>query len=211
MSESASPILDVYAAQYPYSPDAPTLVSVTANLLDSSITIAWTAPNNGGLPILGYYLQRNSGYGSSLSPVLIPVDASTSTYTFNNLIAGAVYQFRVTAYNLLEAENKQFDDHLNFSPVATFIAANVPSKITTLAQNTQGYQAGTVWLLWQKPEENGSKILLYSVSRDVGSGVFFEVYRGLNPSFTDSALRVGQSYNYKVKAFNAKGFGPDSE
>lgn len=94
--------------------------------------------------------------------------------------------------------------------MSSFIIANVPSQITTLIQNTVGYQAGTVQLLWQKPEENGSKILYYSVTRDVGTGVFFEVYRGLNPQFTDSALSSGQSYNYKVKAYNAKGFGLES-
>jgi hypothetical protein len=48
------------------------------------------------------------------------------------------------------------------------------------------------------------------VTRDVGSGVFFQVYKGLYAYFTDSGLEAGNYYTYKVKAYNAIGYGPES-
>lgn len=63
-SHDASPVLEVYAATYPFKMDPPTQVEVTPNSLESSITLGWTAieAHNGGLPVLGYYLQKNQGY-----------------------------------------------------------------------------------------------------------------------------------------------------
>lgn len=51
---------------------------------------------------------------------------STTGHTFENLIAGATYLFRISAYNRLEADNKQDDDVLNYSDAASFIIANAP-------------------------------------------------------------------------------------
>lgn len=53
-------------------------------------------------------------------------------------------------------------------------------------------------------------ILYYVVTRDVGSGVFFKVYQGLDTRFTDSGLQIGSTYRYKVKAYNLIGFGLES-
>jgi len=61
---------------------------------------------------------------------LISVDSTTTTYTATNLIAGATYNFRIAAYNILYSLNTEFDDELNFSKVASFIVANVPSKVS---------------------------------------------------------------------------------
>jgi len=36
----------------------------------------------------------------------------------------------MAAYNILEAQNKQFDDQLNFSDVVSFVIANIPDQIT---------------------------------------------------------------------------------
>lgn len=96
---------------------------------------------------------------------------------------------------------------LNFSDVATFIIANVPGQITAFSQSTQNYESGKVKLIWSKPQNNGSPITSYLVSRDVGSGVFFKVYQGVNPTFNDTGLVAGQNYNYKVLANNVVGSG----
>lgn len=107
--------------------DAPTQVLVTPNDLTSSIELTWTpAAFNGGLPVLGYYLQINSGYGTPFTSSQVQVAASTDSYTYENLIAGATYQFRISAYNRLEADNKQFDDVLNYSDASEYTIANEP-------------------------------------------------------------------------------------
>jgi len=86
--------------------DPPVLVSATPDGNASSMKIRWSATQfNGGLPVLGYFLQMNLGYETSLVPTLIPISASTTTYTATNLIAGASYDFRVAAYNKLYTDD----------------------------------------------------------------------------------------------------------
>jgi hypothetical protein len=53
-------------------------------------------------------------------------------------------------------------------------------------------------------------VLEYAVSRDVGSGVFFEIFSGSALSFVDSDLEHGHVYFYKVKARNLIGWSEDS-
>ena len=86
----------------------------------------------------------------------------------------------------------------------------MPGQVTVFSQSLTGYEAGKVKLQWTAPEDNGSTILYYVVMRDVGSGVYFEVYKGLDTKFTDDGLYPGYDYHYKVKAYNPIGFGPDS-
>jgi hypothetical protein len=62
---------------------------------------------------------------------------------------------------------------LNYSDTASFIIANVPDQITDLQQSTADYEKGKTKLFWTAPYDNGSEILHYIVTRDVGSGVFF--------------------------------------
>ena len=125
--------------------------------------------------MLGYYLQINSGYESEFSTTVTKAVSDTSNeHIFENLIAGASYKFRIAAFNLLEANNKQFDDILNYSEASEYIVANVPEKVTVFSQTLTGYEAGKIKMEWQVPSsENGSLILYYVVTRDVGSGVYF--------------------------------------
>lgn len=142
---------------------------------------------------------------------MIHVDSTITTYTATDLIAGASYDFRIAAYNKLYQVDTQFDDELNFSKLASFIVANVPSKVQSLSQSTKDYETGKVKLIWSQPSNNGSPITSYLVQRDVGSGVFFKVYEGVSPQFTDTGLEAGQNYNYRVRANNIVGYGDFSD
>lgn len=57
---------------------------------------------------------------------------------------------------------------------------------------------------------NGSPLQHYTVMKDVGSGIFYPLYQGIETAFTDDNLVAGQAYNYKVYATNAAGDGPMS-
>jgi len=52
--------------------------------------------------------------------------------------------------------------------------------------------------------------LYFVVTRDIGSGTYFQVYNGTQNNFTDTGLLSGYTYNYRVKAFNAIGFALES-
>ena len=94
---------------------------------------------------------------------------------------------------------------MNFSKVTQVIAANVPDKITDFKQSLTGYQSGTVKLEWVAPENNGSEIRAYILTRDVGNGVFYVIYEGTDNFYTDRDLVAGETYIYKVASKNEFG------
>jgi hypothetical protein len=74
----------------PSAPSKPTLSAVTVD----TVTVSWSAPNNGGSSILGYQL----GYGTSSTTATTEVTA-TSPYVVKNLAMNTVYYFWVRARN----------------------------------------------------------------------------------------------------------------
>lgn len=186
--------------------------TVTVTGEEASIQVTWLDnPHSGGSAVTGYHLQHNSGYLSSFIEPGVDIPYGTNTYILENVIAGVTYAFRITAYNLLEAQNTFPDDKLNFSETTFVIAANEPSKITAFEQPLTGYKSGTVTLSWTPPNDNGSRITHYTVTRDVGSGVHFKIYEGFESRYVDTNLQAGETYLYKVWAVNDRGEGPESD
>jgi len=207
-----SDLTEIYAATYPYKMDKVTLVIVVPDAYESTIEVAWVDnPHDGGSPIIGYYLQVNNGFGSPFVEPGTDILFGTNSFEVPDLIAGATYNFRIAAYNLLEADNSFDDDELRFSETTTLIAANVPDKITDFSQSLFDYVTGEVHLEWVAPANNGSPITSYTVTRDVGSGVFFVVHEGQDTFFFDLGLTRGDTYNYKVKATNVIGESEESD
>jgi hypothetical protein len=170
-----------------------TIGTITPNEDLSSIVVQWVEPSeNGGSPLTGYYVQRNSGYGTAYLEPGTLVAAGTVAHTFTNLVAGAIYQFRITAVNTIYTTNRFLpDDILNFSDDASSIVALVPGMVTDLRQKSFDYVKGTIKLLWSAPAINGSPIKAYTVLRDVGSGVFYPLWTGAETSFIDTKLVEG--------------------
>jgi hypothetical protein len=76
----------------PAAPSQPLLSKISLN----SITVSWSAPNNGGSTITGYTL----GYGISSTTATTQVSA-TSPFTVNNLVMNTTYYFWVRAKNAI--------------------------------------------------------------------------------------------------------------
>lgn len=91
----------------PYPPDSITLGNVT----DTSITVSWTPPIAGSFT--GYAVGINST-ASLTGATIVPLPATTTSYTFENLLPGHMYFVGVTAL----ASN-------NSSSVGTFIPAPI--------------------------------------------------------------------------------------
>jgi hypothetical protein len=122
-----------------------------------------------------------------------------------------MYQFRIVAFNAIYTSNLFLpDDYLHFSEPTSHIAALPPSQITVFSQSSVNYEKGKVKLQWTAPSMNGSPLMFYTIMKDVGSGVFYPLYQGIETSFTDVMLINGQAYNYKVYATNAAGDAPMS-
>lgn len=130
--------------------DPLTLGVVVPNGDQSTLEIRWS--NNaftGGSAVTGYYLQRNSGYKSSLIQPGELIPFGVNSFVFTDLLEGVIYKFRIASFNILKDTNTFLpDDFLHFSEPVEFFVANLPSKITGFTQPTTGYITGTVSLVW---------------------------------------------------------------
>jgi hypothetical protein len=119
-----SDALTVHACVAPSPPPAPTRVSGDA----TSITVAWEAPeDDGGCPLTGYKLMRDSGLGDT-DPIAVEVDPSSvnskpalteHTVALTTSETGRYIRFRLVAENL-EASSQ--------SQVSRLLLAGLPSK-----------------------------------------------------------------------------------
>ena len=124
------------AATMPFKMKPLTIGTIVPNGQLSSMVVNWVFPTeNGGSAITGFYVQRNSGYGTDYIEPGVFVPAGSISYTFTNLVEGAIYQYRITAVNAIYTVNRFLpDDILNFSDGTSHIVALVPGQITDLRQ-----------------------------------------------------------------------------
>jgi hypothetical protein len=84
----------------------------------------------------------------------------------------------------------------------------LPKVVADMSQKTIDYEAGKIKLNWTVPSNFstvGADVLYYTIYRDVGSGVFYNLSTSKTNEFTDTGLVHGQKYNYKVSATNIIG------
>lgn len=96
---------------FPTIPDTPGALAVSYNA--KSVTLSWTKPFDGWLPLKGYQIELKSG-NSWINP--ISVGAGVTQYTFPGLTPGTTYYYRIVAINALGS-----------SLPGLFPAATVPS------------------------------------------------------------------------------------
>ncbi|WP_298856408.1 Ig-like domain repeat protein [uncultured Aquimonas sp.] len=141
-------------------PNTPNAPSATAGA--GQATVNWTAPANGGSPIIGYTLEISGNGGSSWSDApgaCAPATTEASTATScvaSPLTPGAGYEFRVRAINAIGASS--------FSDASTTIVilAATPDAPTDVGA-TAGNQSATVD--WTAPtNDGGAAITSYTVT-----------------------------------------------
>ena len=191
-STTSAPSSAVTPATIPGTPNAP-----TATRGDTSVSLSWTAPSNGGSAITDYLIQYSSNGGSSWTTFADGTSAST-TATVTGLTNGTSYVFRVAAVNIAGAGNYSSAS----SPVVPAGVPVAPGAPTPTAGNA------SVSLSWTAPSANGSAItdykIYYSTSAS-GTYTLFSDTVSTTTSVTVTGLTNGTAYFFKIAAVNSVG------
>jgi len=190
------------------APDAPENVQID-DLTKKSCTLAWQPPAfDGGSPIRGYYIEKCTGYSSRWTKVnREPIKATMMT--FDDLIEGSEYNFRVCAENEAGVSKPS-------EATGTFVAKDpyeAPGKPTDVKVEEITKDCAT--LAWSPPsDDGGAPITNYVVEmREVGDMKWRVANKGQvtkDASYKMTGLREGASYEFRISAENKAGTGAPS-
>jgi N,N-dimethylformamidase beta subunit-like, C-terminal/Domain of unknown function (DUF4082)/Fibronectin type III domain/Bacterial Ig domain len=186
----------------PTAPGAPTGVTATAG--DSTATVSWTAPSNGGSAITSYTVTPFIG-SAAQTPVTVTGNPPATSTTVTGLTDGTTYTFTVSATNAIGTGPASAPSNAVTPTGPT--APGAPTGVTATAGDS------TATVSWTAPNNGGSAITSYTVTGYVGSTPQAQVTVTGSPpatSTTVTGLTNGTTYTFTVSATNAIGTGPAS-
>ncbi|MCX6795619.1 MAG: fibronectin type III domain-containing protein [Candidatus Falkowbacteria bacterium] len=180
-SSSSAPSTPITPATIPGTP-----TSVTAIGGNSQATISFTAPNDGGSPIL-YYTIYSSMFGDSTT-------TASTTKIFTGLFNGASYSFTVTATNDVGTSSTSTPSNV----VTAATAPDAPTGVTAARGN------GQARISFTSPISNGgSAVTSYLITSSPGG--FSTSISAATTTGIVSGLTNGTSYTFSVVAINLFG------
>jgi hypothetical protein len=169
----------------------------TGSVGNQSVTVNWTAPNDGGSPITGYTVTLSGG----VSPLVQSVGGGVLTTTFVGLVNGTSYTATVKATNTVGVGSASTAS-IGLLPVAGVPAAPLaPSAVRG---------DGQLIVNWTAPNDGGSPITGYTVTLSGGVSPLVQSVGGGVLTTTFVGLVNGTSYTATVKATNTVGVGSAS-
>ncbi len=171
----------------------------------STVDLSWTAPDDGGSPILRYEIVAFTP-PEIITPSYRNENVSpTTSYTVTGLTAATQYIFRIRAVNAIGKGNRgQFSTN-----GVTTAAAGKPGTPSSLTETVTG--PSTVDLSWTAPDDGGSPILRYEIVAFTPPEIITPSYRNENvsptTSYTVTGLTAATQYIFRIRAVNAIGKG----
>ena len=200
--EMATVVFKAGSQAPPTVPAAPTGVSATA--ADQSAKVTWSAPANGGSPIVSYTVTPYIG-SAAQTPTQVTGSPPATSATVSGLTDGTTYTFTVTATNGVGTGPASSPSN-QVTPTAPTVPG-APSGVTA----TAGNQSAAV--SWSAPANGGSPITSYTVTPYLaGVAQTATQVSGSPPATTANVtgLTNGSAYTFTVSATNAVGTGSAS-
>ncbi len=174
------------------APKPGAIASVTCTAASDGITVKWAAADNAAT----YLIQRREKGEEWSSWTTIKANASGTSYKDATVTPKALYQYRVRGRN--EVGNGPLKSG------SSIRAAALP-KPGAIASVTATPATGKVTVAW-KASANAATYLL---QRQVyGETAWTNVKSGLKVlNYTDTAVKAGTKYRYRVRGVNASGSG----
>ena len=118
---------------------------------------------------------------------------ATTEYTDSSLNPGTIYCYRVHAYN---GDQVMTDPGGTLSARTLYTLADVPTSLTTLETTTT-----TIRFFWSG---NGVRYAVEKATQEAGPWTYIATWENnvATTEYTDSGLRSGKSFYYRVHAYN---------
>ena len=206
-----------YLGSGSYLPSQITLNSVTLSSSLTSATIKWTAVSWAD----GYQIYRATGSGS-YSLIKTITSGTTTSYTNSSLSLGKTYKYKVRPYKTTTVtstvtstvideetgEETEVEEEVtttstiygSYSAVKSVTTYPSTVTISSAATTTAGY----VKVSWKKV----SNATGYVIYRSTNGGSYSKVKTITSKStvsWTDSSVKPGRVYRYKIKAYTTSG------
>jgi fibronectin type 3 domain-containing protein len=201
-SEGSSPASNTAQA----TPSAPSAPSAPRNLNaighDGYVILTWDAPTSQGTtPISRYDVFRGTTIGGIGTTPMANVAAGTLTYNDTGVTNGNTYYYVVKAVN--DQGPSPASNTAQATPSEAGVAPGAPLNL-----DADGMESAIV-LTWQPPANVGSGVTSYQIFRATASGgqgdTPLAAVSGGVLTYVDTAVTVGTTYYYKVKAVNSFG------
>jgi hypothetical protein len=180
-------------------PGQPTGLTATAGV--QQVSLSWTAPADGGSPILEYKIYRSTTSGTEVQISTTPPTVTTTSYTDTGLTAGQQYFYKVLAVNAIGPGPLSGEA----SATASAPPDTTPPTDPTALQ-ASAVSASQINLSWTASSD-ASGIALYRIERcqGVNCGNFTEIgtVPGTQTTFPNTSLTASTSYTYRVRAEDA--------
>jgi len=177
--ESSQSIV-VSATTFVPIPDTPTDVNATATST-SSITVSWAAVSGA----TEYYVYRSSSATGTYTRV---GTSSTASYTNTGLSGSTTYYYKVSAYN-----NSGESFHSLMVSATTML--DTPTGVSA-----EAISSSSIKISWTAVS-NADGYYVYRSSYST-STYTYQVGTSSTTSYTDTDLSAGNTYYYKVSAYN---------
>jgi titin len=162
---------------------------------DHGAKVGWTAPPNGGAPILGY---RIIPYAAGVAQPARIFNSNATTQLISGLTDGTSYRFTVAARNVV-----------GYGPPSAMTAAMIAGAPGQPgAPTVVKVASGSLKNTFAAPMNNGAPITSYSVTCASSNGGVTKNNSGTASPITVTGLTAGKSYVCRVSATNSRGTGP---
>jgi streptogramin lyase/alpha-tubulin suppressor-like RCC1 family protein len=198
-SEGRSTATPSSAAITPSSPPTMPSLPVPTSKTETSISIQWNAPTNGGNPITDYRIEYYDTLGMSWQ-TFRHVKSAATTATVTNLIRGHSYRFRVTAINS--------EGSSTASPSSVPVMAATQPKVVPAGAGAWT-SPSSLSVSWPAPSDGGSAISDYKIEYSLLGVTWTTVTHtaSTSTSITIPGLVSTKSYKVRLSALNSEGFG----
>ncbi|MCU0274728.1 MAG: fibronectin type III domain-containing protein, partial [Acidimicrobiales bacterium] len=172
---------------------------LTATPGTNQVTLAWTAPADGGTPIRDYRIEQRALPSGAWAVVDDGVGTATST-TVSGLTTGTTYEFRVAGVNAAGTGAAA-----TASGAPTLLPPGAPTGVSAPAGDGQAVVS------WTAPADNGSPVTSTTVTATAsGQATRTCTASGAATTCTVTGLVNGATYTLSVAATNGAGTGPAS-